>query len=183
MECNLVKDLIRPYTKNLCSEESVKLVEEHMESCPDCKALCEKNKESNAREAATLHKALLFVSIAIVLCGAFSETFTAMVRGLPKFFLTAPAVGFLLSLINWFFIKRYKSKKSFANSSLLITIGVTVCAYIGSAVLCGIVASDELFLGWIFSDAGVIADLLLTAAFILLSKPLANKYAELRGKK
>ena len=184
MECNVMKDLLPLYMDGCCSDESAKLVEEHMENCPDCKALYEKNRGSNARKAATLHKVLLVVSIAIILCGAFGEIFPGLVVGFSISFLTMPAVAFLLSLINWFFIGRYKSKKSFVNSSLFITIGVTVCAYIGTGIFYGIAASETLFLlVLLFFCFGYLADFILAIAFILLSRPLANKYAELRGKK
>ena len=36
--CDMIKDLLPLYADDVCSEESRKAVEEHINSCPDCKA-------------------------------------------------------------------------------------------------------------------------------------------------
>jgi len=41
MECNIVKDLLPLYIDGLCSEETVRLVEEHLAECNFCKELSE----------------------------------------------------------------------------------------------------------------------------------------------
>ena len=41
MNCNIVKDLIPLYIDGCCSEESVAAVEEHINSCPQCKEIYE----------------------------------------------------------------------------------------------------------------------------------------------
>lgn len=40
--CDIIKDLLPLYADDVCSEESRKAVEEHINSCPDCKAELEK---------------------------------------------------------------------------------------------------------------------------------------------
>lgn len=37
IKCEIVKDLIMMYVDDVCSEESRQAVEEHMESCPECR--------------------------------------------------------------------------------------------------------------------------------------------------
>lgn len=41
MECNVIKDLLPLYIDKCCSEESVKIVEEHLNECAECKAAFE----------------------------------------------------------------------------------------------------------------------------------------------
>ena len=36
--CDIVKDLLPLYADDVCSGESRKAVEEHLNSCPDCKS-------------------------------------------------------------------------------------------------------------------------------------------------
>ena len=40
--CDMIKDLLPLYADDVCSEESRKAVEEHINNCPDCKAELEK---------------------------------------------------------------------------------------------------------------------------------------------
>lgn len=44
MNCNIVKDLIPLYIDGCCSEESEKIVKEHIRDCDDCKKLLEDMK-------------------------------------------------------------------------------------------------------------------------------------------
>lgn len=39
MKCSVIRDLLPLYEEKICSIETVKLVEEHLESCHDCKML------------------------------------------------------------------------------------------------------------------------------------------------
>lgn len=39
MKCSVIRDLLPLYEEKLCRIETVKLVEEHLESCFDCKVL------------------------------------------------------------------------------------------------------------------------------------------------
>ena len=41
-QCEIVQDLLPLYVDGACSESSVAMVKEHLESCPECKALYEK---------------------------------------------------------------------------------------------------------------------------------------------
>ncbi len=48
--CNIVKDLLPSYMDGLCSEDSGKLVEQHLKGCADCRAFVEMLRESEAAE-------------------------------------------------------------------------------------------------------------------------------------
>lgn len=44
--CNLIRDLIPLYCDEICSEESRKAVEEHMEECQECREFCYEMKQA-----------------------------------------------------------------------------------------------------------------------------------------
>ena len=37
MDCKIIEDLIMLYAEDLCSEDSKKMVEEHLKTCESCK--------------------------------------------------------------------------------------------------------------------------------------------------
>jgi len=41
MECNIIRDLMPLCIDGCCSKESAEIVQEHIQNCPDCKALYE----------------------------------------------------------------------------------------------------------------------------------------------
>ena len=148
MNCNIVKDLIPLYIDGCCSEESEKIVEEHISDCDDCKRLLEDMKSSsdiitvsespkkfsklNDWKASVLQSILLFLSFALITLGVALEARTpsGIGNGFWALNLVIPATGFMLSLANWYFIRIYKSRKSFSFFSLIATLGITLCAYI-----------------------------------------------------
>lgn len=44
MNCNVIRDILPSYIDGLCSEESIKCVEEHLKTCQDCKEIYEAMK-------------------------------------------------------------------------------------------------------------------------------------------
>ena len=44
--CNVIKDLLPSYTDGICSEDTRRIVEEHLSECPDCKRTWEVMKEA-----------------------------------------------------------------------------------------------------------------------------------------
>ena len=143
MNCNIVKDLIPLYIDGCCSEESEKVVEEHMRDCDDCKRLLEDMKSSsdiitvsespktfsklNDWKASVLQSVLLFLSFALITLGVALEARTpsGIGNGFWALNLVIPATGFMLSLANWYFVRVYKNRKSFSNYSLIATLGVS----------------------------------------------------------
>ena len=53
-ECEVIRDLLPLYADDVCSETSRRLIEEHLQECPDCAAMLEKLRaseiETNLRE-------------------------------------------------------------------------------------------------------------------------------------
>lgn len=190
MDCNIVKDLIPLYIDECCSEESANLVKEHIDSCAECRKLYENMTSPseikptasaplslnriNDWKASILQSVLLFVSFAVITLGVSLEAATpsGLNNGCWAFSLVIPASGFMLSLINWYFVRFYKNRKSFSNCSLSATLGITVCAYVWAVF--------HYELSVFASFAGI--SLLLTALFCILSKVLSDKYGKMLGK-
>lgn len=206
MNCEVIKDLIPLYIDGCCSEESRKIVEEHIGSCKKCQQLfddmstapdiipvCEapqKLNKINDWKASVLQSVLLFLSFGLITLGVAIEsttTYDNLFNGLVALNLVVPATGFMLSLANWYFVRSYKNKKAFSTCSFLITIGFTICAYIWSFF------HYEINVVELFSEAAFLdvmdgvsyfggIGILLTAVFCVLSKILSNKYAVMLGK-
>lgn len=208
MNCNIVKDLIPLYIDGCCSEESEKVVEDHIRECDDCKKLLEDMKSSsdiitvsespktfsklNDWKASVLQSVLLFLSFGLITIGVALEARTpsGFGNGFWALNLVIPATGFMLSLANWYFVRVYKNRKRFSNYSLIATLGVTLCAYIWSGFHYEMNLID-LFAGNDFANVVEILHallllngigILLTVVFCTLSKTLSNKYAEMLGK-
>ena len=208
MNCNIVKDLIPLYIDGCCSEESEKIVKEHIRDCDDCKKLLEDMKSPsnivtvsespktfsklNDWKASVLQSVLLFLSFALITVGVALEARTpsGIGNGFWALNLVIPATGFMLSLANWYFIRVYKSRKCFSNYSLIATLGITLSAYIWSGFHYEINIFD-LFAGNDFANVlemlhallllnGI--GILLTVVFCILSKTLSNQYAKMLGK-
>ena len=206
MNCNTIKDLIPLYIDGCCSDESKKIVAEHVEGCDACKKLFEdmrspshivslpeapkKFRKLNDWKASILQSVLLFFSFALITVGVALEAGTpsGLINGFWAGNLVVPATGFMLSLANWYFVRLYKSRKSFSGCSLLATIGITICAYIWAGFHYEIF---PLFAGGGYAETWAISytllrwneiGILLTVVFCVLSKILSNQYAKMLGK-
>lgn len=210
MNCEIIKDLIPLYIDGCCSEESERVVEEHLKDCSECKKLFEEMKKQtdiiaasvspkvlskiNDWKASVLQSVLLFVSFSLIAIGVSCESATAyddLRNGFFAINLVVPATGFMLSLANWYFVRNYKNRKVFSDCSSLITLGITIGAYFWTAFHYEEMGFLELFKG--VSLAGFFDTLhgilfllgggiVLTIVFCVLSKILSNKYAEMLGK-
>jgi len=195
MNCNVIRDLIPLYLDECCSEESRLLVEEHTAQCADCKALLEEVKLPLAQEAAptppmqrvSIFKAslmqsiLFFLYFGIITLGVSLEAATGFGsgNGFWALNLVIPATGFLLALINWYFLRLYPSRRSFEIASLSATAAATLVC-----ILWGMVhyehpmaALGTIFFGW-HSPVGFVFILIN----LLLSFLLSRSYATLLGK-
>lgn len=208
MNCNIVKDLIPMYIDSCCSNESRKIVEEHIKDCDDCKKLFEDMKSSsdmitvsespktfrklNDWTASVLQSVLLFFSFALITIGVALEARTpsGIGNGFWALNLVIPATGFMLSLANWYFVRVYISRKSFSNCTLLATLIITLSAYLWSGFHYKINLFDlftkkdfvNIFeiLHTLLLQNGI--GILLTVVFCALSKILSNQYAKMLGK-
>ena len=208
MNCNIVKDLIPLYVDGCCSGESEKVVEEHINNCNECKKIFEDMKapsdivtvselpktfsKLNDWKASVLQSVLLFLSFALITVGVALEARTpsGLLNGFWALNLVIPATGLMLSLANWYFVRVYKSRKSFSNCSFLATLVITLSAYIWSGFHYEMNLID-LFSGNNFAESLEVLHalllfngigILLTIAFCVLSKFLSNQYAKMLGK-
>lgn len=190
MDCNIVRDLIPLYIDGCCSEESRKLVEDHIEICPACRELLEEMKAPseiastseapvtmsrlNDWRASVLQSILLFLSFAVITVGVALEARTPAgpMDGFWAGSLIVPATGFLLSLANWYFIRFYRSKRSFSNCSALATLSMTACGYIWAGFH---------YEGSLLHAAGGLG-IVVTIVLCIVSLLLSNRYAKMLGK-
>lgn len=209
MNCDVIRDLIPLYIDGCCSEESERVVKEHIRNCDSCKQLLDEMsaptdmistaeapialKRIKDWKASVLQSVLLFASFGLITIGVACEssaTYGDLRNGLFAMNLVVPATGFMLSLANWYFVRVYKNRKTFSNSSSLITLGITACAYIWTGFHYEINPLELFagvdFIGFLDVMQGVLLlggiGILLTAAFCVLSKVLSDKYAKMLGK-
>ncbi len=208
MECNVIKDLIPLYIDGCCSEESGKIVKEHIEGCEKCRKIFDEMSapseidltaeapttfsKLNDWKASVLQSIFLFVSFALITLGVALEAQTPLdsLNGFWAINLVIPSTGFMLSLANWYFVRIYKSRKRFSDCSLIATLSITVLAFIWSAFHYG-TNIFEFFRGLSFIESldllfrfmGVnLVGVCLTVLFCILSKAFSDIYAELLGK-
>ena len=192
MNCDVIKDLLPLYVDECCSEESEKLVAEHLATCENCRKVhsqmrqaCQPQKETpkpmrlqriSDWKASALQSVMLFVSFAILTLGVILEgaTPTGDTNGLWAVALIVPATGYLLSIANWFFLRVYKNRKIFSVCSCLATLGITLLGYVWATIHYSGKISVASPLVWV----GVA----LSAVFCVLSKLLTNRYAMLLGR-
>ena len=192
MDCNVIMDLLPLYVDECCSEESERLVAEHLEACESCRKIYDQMRETcqtyaekpnsvklhrvSDWKASVLQSVMLFVSFAIITLGVILEgsTPTGKTNGLWAVALIIPATGYLLSLANWFFVRVYKSRKMFSYGSCVATLTITLLGYVWATIhyAGGIVMSSPL----------VWCGMVLSAVFCVLSKVLSNQYALLLGR-
>jgi len=204
MKCDIVKDLIPLYIDECCSPESAKEVREHLAVCAECRMFYEtmimptettvapvlqkKLRCVKQWSASILQSVLLFLSFGMITIGVSLEASSAgFTNGLWAMWLVVPATGFMLSLANWYFIKLYKSRKSFSNCSWLLTLGITVCAYIWTCFHYEISLSMLPFDDGLLDVLAVIVFLFgrgmgVTVVFCVVSKVLSNLYGKMLGK-
>lgn len=194
MNCSIIKDLIPLYIDGCCSEESSSEVEAHLLDCTECKELYEIMKESTGETphiyapeklnkiryftASALQSVLLVVSFILITVGVGFEAAspTGNLNGQWAVILIIPATGLLISLVNWHFLRLYKSKKFFPMISAIASLAITLIGYIWAMLHYEMDISDLLKI------PGAFFGIILTLAFSLISGLLSVKYAEMLGK-
>ncbi len=192
MNCDIIKDLLPLYIDECCSEESAKLVAAHLESCSDCRKTFENMRRSHTAQpaekkevclcrisswkASLMQSVMLFISFAIMTLGVILEggTPTGKNNGLWAVVLIIPATGYLLSLANWFFVRVYKSRRTFSNGSCIATLSITVLGYVWALI--HYAGGNAVF------SPLVCFGVVMSAVLCVLSKILSNQYALLLGR-
>ena len=192
MDCNVINDLLPLYVDECCSEESAKLIADHLAICESCRKVYSQMRETDQPQkdtpktvrlhrisdwkASSLQSVMLFVSFAIITLGVILEgsTPTGKTNGLWAVALIIPATGYLLSLANWFFVRIYKNKKMFSTGSCIATLLITLLGYAWALLHYAGAITIASPLVW-FGVA-------LSTVFCVLSKVLSNQYALLLGR-
>ena len=207
MNCNIIEDLIPLYIDGCCSEESKKTVTEHIQGCAGCRKLLEEMKTpadvfvmskapNRLRKihhwtASVMQSVLLFLSFALITVGVAVEARipSGFANGMFAMNLVVPATGFMLSLAHWYFVRVYRSRKSFSNYSVIATLGITLCASFWTIFhyeMHHYVVGRESFSAFLDGLYAILYfnrnGLILTVIFCALSKILSNQYAKMLGK-
>lgn len=192
MDCNVIMDLLPLYADGCCSEQSKELVETHLKSCKMCKqayadmnegGFCDSvNIKPPARigkisqfKASVLQSVLLFLSFAAITLGVTFEAMTPMGRdnGNWAYMLIVPATAFMLSLVNWYFVRFYKNRSVFSTCSAVITFALALCGYVWAVLHYGDFTSY-------YAAFGI--GLAVSVALSAVSKILSLLYAKAIGK-
>lgn len=192
MKCNVIADLLPLYVDECCSEESSKLVREHLETCEACRkthsAMGQSGGVSQTKvpkmkmrrvsdwKASVLQSVMLYFSFALIVFGVIFEGSTPQgsENGLWASALIIPATANLLASANWYFIRLYKSGKQFSICSSLITLAMVLGGY--SWIWLHYAGSVSL------TEPLVIAGIVLSLVFVVSSKILSGLYAKLLGR-
>ena len=184
-----------------CSEESKKLVREHIAGCEECRKIYEemasavpeltepapkkrKLEKLNAVRASVMQSLALFLSFAVITVGVGLEAASpeGARNGFWLFALIIPATAFLLSLANLYFIRAYPSRRRFRAASLLLTVFFAAAAFVWGVIHYGVIGSLKAgslspHIAW-GMGIGLALVLLACAASFLL----ADHYARSLGK-
>lgn len=194
MNCDIIKDLIPLYIDKACSDESRYTVETHLTKCESCKALynamctpieTEEAKKAVKRtpkihlwKASILQSVLFLLSFIVITVGVAFEARTGIDDGNGDwaFALVIPATGFLISLVNWYFVRLYKSRLSFSVFGALFTLlSVVLCSSWGAWHYTGF-WQIAILGGWLYTN------IFITVGLTVASYLLSQLYAKLLGK-
>lgn len=150
MKCEVIQDLIPLYTDGCCSEESRRLVEEHIGQCPDCAACLQNIQIPLAQtevvpelqlgkisqwKASILQSVLFLVYFGVITVGVFLEARVpaGLMNGFAAFNYVVPATGCLLSLIHWYFIRLYSSRRRFVWGCVICTAAASILCFLATS--------------------------------------------------
>lgn len=191
MDCNVIIDLLPLHADKCCSEQSSRLVEEHIQSCPACKRVYHamtapaevkfeapppmKMRRISDWKASLLQSVMLYVSFGLIALGVMLEAATpyGISNGLWAYALVIPATANLFSLSNWFFMRLYKNRKVFSNCSCLMTLLLAAGGYLWALIH---------YQFAVYFSPLVIVGIVLSLFFVVMSKILSNRYAQWLGR-
>ncbi len=138
MDCDVIRDLIPLYLDDCASAASARMVEAHTAQCPGCRACLERSGGTLPQvqtltvpaagqvgqwRASMLQSALFLMYFGILTVGVAKEAATphGLLNGFWGCSVVVPAAGFLLGLVNWYFVRVYPSRRSFVAGSVVCT--------------------------------------------------------------
>ncbi len=139
MDCKIIIDLLPAYAEGKCSEDTARLVREHLQSCAECRAALERlgaRKAKMRTSALVFFIALAVISAAYFVSDVYGELYQARHSYIGKGiygYSVIPSAAFILSFINWCFENKYKSPSRFALTNVLMTAAVSFIGYIAAS--------------------------------------------------
>lgn len=191
MNCNVIQDLLPLYADDCCSEDSAKLTQMHLAHCQECRKIYDQMRTARKQQAAVpvvrLHRvshwkasallsAVMFTAFALLTLGVIREGGTPAgdTNGIWAAMLLIPATGLLLSLTNWYFVRVYRNRRTFAICSSITNFCITGLGYVWAYFH----YANEL----VWLSLPVLLGGLLWSFFCIMSGVLSNRYALLLGR-
>ena len=137
IKCEVIQDLLQLYVDDLCSEESNKLVEQHLESCEECRGFLDTIKEREPlidncevevdttierKLIKNIKKRLLLIELICLSIGAFGGLYTTLFINQFQLIIIYPVIGCAAYL----FIKRF-----WIPPVLIFGVSITGCLIVG----------------------------------------------------
>lgn len=197
MKCEVIRDLIPLCIDGCRSEESERLVKEHLALCGLCRACMENASKPMMQteavppkprklgrvslwKASALQSVLFFLYFAVITAGVTMEAYTpaGIGNGVWAFGMVVPATGALLGLVNWYFVRLYRSRRAFVIWSLAAAIFATLCCFVWATAHYQILPGELLSVVFGWNVGGSI----FTVVNFLLAAVLSDLYARMLGK-
>lgn len=137
IKCEVIQDLLQLYVDDLCSDESCKLIEEHLESCSDCQEFlmalrekdplaygCDIEVDSSIEKKllTNIKKRMLLIELICLGLGAFGGLYTTLFVDQFKLILIYPFIG----CIGYLIVKRF-----WATPALIFGVSLIGCLIMG----------------------------------------------------
>ena len=194
MTCDVIKDLLILYADGCCSDESRRIVEEHLKNCAGCRAALKEIKddvgikESTAAShaprmkrvsiwrASLIQSAAMLISFIALVVGVALEAYTptGADNGRWALLLIIPVTVFLLGQVNWYFVRLYRNRRVFSVCCGIVTLAIAAVGYLWAFLHYGEFSDTSMSFLW-----GGIA---LSAVLGIVSGLLSRAYAGMLGK-
>lgn len=202
MKCEIIRDLLPLYIDQCCSDVSRAEVEKHLRTCKECNSMlkhmseeCSSDRNTSLREkeippcrqisickASVLQSVLFLLSFLLIIVGVTKEagsSYTSSNNGIWLFNLIVPATAFMLTMVNWYFIRFYQSRKIFSVSCSVIYVVMDLFANVWGLFHYNLVTNLTFIMQNIVS---YLPGIILATVFVVISNLSAAMYAKFMGK-
>ena len=178
--CDMIRDLLPLYADDVCSAESRRVVEEHLQECPDCTEVLRRLKDDRIEDGLLTEK----TDVIEYSARRFKKRSAAVGSTVSGMFMVPILAALVINLtagsgMGWFLI--LLAALGMAASVILVPIMVprdklfwTFCAFCASLIVllgvCCAVSGGNWF--WIASSASLFGLGLIFLPFVIKAKPL-----------
>jgi hypothetical protein len=194
MTCDVIKDLMILYADGCCSDESRRIVEEHLKKCANCRAALKemeggavvketaavspapRMKRVSIWKASLIQSAAMLVSFIVLVIGVAIEAYTPAGdhNGRWAILLIIPVTAFLLGQVNWYFVRLYHSRKIFSVCCGIVTLALAAAGFLWAFLHYGGFADGSM--------SFLLGGIALSAVLGIVSVLLSRAYAGMLGK-